>query len=1342
MSWWDTKGFTSLATQALKNAQKKIDKVLEIDEAESSKSTGKVNKTSQLKGTGDQDASSKETSDSWNSWNTWLGYKPSGEGGGTEADTEASPNSSWSLPWGLQDISTSPKHAEAAAPSLTPASTAGPASSLQSSSPSSAAPLKGSLLKSKLESTSVQSENAPVASESKQVKEQSPLPDLSKGGSAAGHDIAVSITPEESAGRESEKDVHAVQTDVERTEQEAQVEDKEIKDEQCSVDDSLPSVFTASEPEALEKCEQADYASAKIVTLEDEDSVSFMKTDICVESDPSEMLESMGAYSASDGRSDGRKEKDIFMEQSVNETETATSHFSSGHLKSEQVEELVLNVCPHEEAFETITRDSSKDTLESLELVGSAQGSSAEASDESFCVHIPSGEDLQHTSTSITSNSSEPMFLSLSTEDSMGNLATSQAEQILPDVDVFSPPSHSSVASEEDMESKSSPLETSMGADERTLSVVSPRFDSTATLSSESSETSRMDSSIDTVVERGENSHMQLEDADTEDSQHGDGLMLESLSDADANSPSASFVKCMIQDIEEAMEDASKLEDSGSDNHSEEKSESSKVDSEFEKSVYSGHESSDEIETTTSSDIEIISTPTPNGEKNIVDLSRTLVFSLQKAASARAHGQGHQRSDSQSSSSTHSKGEPEQLFAERDLDLDRHDWHREDDDYDNPQHPQRLLKKLAEMAEILQARETRLVQLSKDNNDLLETNSILRSQLQQAEEARDAEMTDLNALTEEFTRRMGESERKMQAVLKEKDALKQQMQMAQGELAKRAADTSLQAVLDEKDEQLAGLMEEGEKLSKQQLQNSNIIKKLRSKEKENEAVLASQKKKIEQQTEELDQLKKVLDAKEDTEKKQADAIKQLNTAVQMLEKENAKMKLEVDSADEKIRGLQATLDNSYKEIAELHKSNASQDSRAQQAALSAEMQVREELKMAMEQESQRYRQEREALITQIEDLRLSMARMEKDHNRREEMLKQEISDLQMRLQEDESRTQDLTHSVTSATRPLLRQIENLQTTHSIQTAAWERVEKNLAERLSDAQTALALAQEKERAATERLTEVTSRCTALEASNSQLRQEKAQLAAQRDSDRRKIDFLEDRKASDLAQLELTKQKLSDEVASLRKDKVFLESQLETERSRLEAERQHVAVAEEQIRILERERPRSRGTPSPVSVSRQESMTGSFMSEHSLTPVSMHRSWQDEGEGHFMTPPGLKTSLYDSMRQSGATVLVENLQAQLKLREGEISQLQEDIQQLEKTRESMARELVNLTNLNEELQEKIEELPKLQENYQALDSRYNALLQMYGEKEEQVQELMLDLEDVKEMYKTQINALMPT
>ena len=50
------------------------------------------------------------------------------------------------------------------------------------------------------------------------------------------------------------------------------------------------------------------------------------------------------------------------------------------------------------------------------------------------------------------------------------------------------------------------------------------------------------------------------------------------------------------------------------------------------------------------------------------------------------------------------------------------------------------------------------------------------SQLRQAEEAHQAETTDLNALTEEFTTRISEAEKRCQAAIKEKDKLKKQLQ--------------------------------------------------------------------------------------------------------------------------------------------------------------------------------------------------------------------------------------------------------------------------------------------------------------------------------------------------------------------------------------------------------------------------------------------------------------------------------------------------------------------------------------------------------------------------------------
>ena len=54
-----------------------------------------------------------------------------------------------------------------------------------------------------------------------------------------------------------------------------------------------------------------------------------------------------------------------------------------------------------------------------------------------------------------------------------------------------------------------------------------------------------------------------------------------------------------------------------------------------------------------------------------------------------------------------------------------------------------------------------------------------------------------------------------------------------------------------------------------------------------------------------------------------------------------------------------------------------------------------------------------------------------------------------RLQEAESRNQELSQGMTSATRPLLRQIENLQASLGGQTASWEKLEKNISDRLCE-----------------------------------------------------------------------------------------------------------------------------------------------------------------------------------------------------------------------------------------------------------------------------------------------------
>lgn len=48
--------------------------------------------------------------------------------------------------------------------------------------------------------------------------------------------------------------------------------------------------------------------------------------------------------------------------------------------------------------------------------------------------------------------------------------------------------------------------------------------------------------------------------------------------------------------------------------------------------------------------------------------------------------------------------------------------------------------------------------------------------------------------------------------------------------------------------------------------------------------------------------------------------------------------------------------------------------------------------------------------------------------------------------------------------------------------------------------------------------------------------------------------------------------------------------------------------------------------------------------------------------------------------------------------------------------------------------------IEEQFQDLQQKYDALLQMYGEKVEEIEEVKLDLQEVKDMYRGQIDELL--
>ena len=59
------------------------------------------------------------------------------------------------------------------------------------------------------------------------------------------------------------------------------------------------------------------------------------------------------------------------------------------------------------------------------------------------------------------------------------------------------------------------------------------------------------------------------------------------------------------------------------------------------------------------------------------------------------------------------------------------------------------------------------------------------SQIQQLEESCEAELEDVKAVSEEYSKRIAESEKRMSTVLREKEALKRSLQEVELEIGKR-----------------------------------------------------------------------------------------------------------------------------------------------------------------------------------------------------------------------------------------------------------------------------------------------------------------------------------------------------------------------------------------------------------------------------------------------------------------------------------------------------------------------------------------------------------------------------
>lgn len=274
------------------------------------------------------------------------------------------------------------------------------------------------------------------------------------------------------------------------------------------------------------------------------------------------------------------------------------------------------------------------------------------------------------------------------------------------------------------------------------------------------------------------------------------------------------------------------------------------------------------------------------------------------------------------------------------------------------------------------------------------------------------------------------------------DALQAKLQYLARESAESArkaaatSSTSAERKLAEKDEQIALLMEEGQRLSKTELKHMTIIKKLRAKIAEVEKENADSKKRLEKADKEKKLILERLKRAEAAEKLSIERQKM----VAQLQKDNEALTAEKDAKDSNITELRAQLLESAKQA------NADEVKAVQELVVLEKHRVSElendlvSLKIEKELAAGRAK-------AQLEELRAKLEREAERSRIAEVEMRTEQQMLESRLEVMRTRAEEVSSGSTGdAQAKFLRQIETLQTQYAIASENWQGIEASLTAR--------------------------------------------------------------------------------------------------------------------------------------------------------------------------------------------------------------------------------------------------------------------------------------------------------
>lgn len=545
--------------------------------------------------------------------------------------------------------------------------------------------------------------------------------------------------------------------------------------------------------------------------------------------------------------------------------------------------------------------------------------------------------------------------------------------------------------------------------------------------------------------------------------------------------------------------------------------------------VSSEQNSGDEIETATSSDIEIISSP--NGDSsstNSVHKVSPLNCSMQHPELSKKKGHSRELS-------THS-------MQSNASDDSRFSYQPETD---------RLMRRISELTDILESREFKLMELGRENAELREKYAEMKVHLDTKRKRDDC--MEVTSVTEEYTQRLSALEKKFQQSIRERDNLRDQLKTARSELGSKVSKEDIQKVINEKDFMIDELKTEGEKLSKQILQHSNIIKKLRAKEKESDGTLKRQNEQIEELTDEMERLKKSLTAKDEMERSQIEAVHKLSSEKRKLERETSQLKSQLDDTTQKLKTLQTSFEAAKKELNE-----------RQQTHL--ELTKKTEVLAVLESEKNATAVRNEQILIELSSLREKLKQVEGGNNQKELTLRRENAELLRRLEETEMKLEQQTHLLSDSTIPLYRQIEALQSTLDQRNAVFESKEKQYLDQIDELQNKFTKLSTTEQVSTEQRIALKSKISTLEEDVCTLRMKLEKINNSMQQKDMEYVFKENELRDELKKLQLVNEERSKELEDSQLKIEKLQDQLSQEKEIGMSERRRGQELERKVKRL--------------------------------------------------------------------------------------------------------------------------------------------------------------------------------